>query len=304
MKKILLALALFFVFSLSPVTSQAQLLYRISGKGLEKPSYIVGTYHLAPGSFVDSIPGLHEALASCRQLYGELDMQDALNEDNRAKLEQQQMLPDGTTLSSLLTKDQMERLNALLRKTFGTDMSNPALATQFDRLTPTAVSVTLTLLAYMKKVPQVNPMDLIDGHLQQMAVKQGMTVKGFESVEFQTEVLYGSSLEEQVESLMCLVDNFDDAIEAAEFVTAAYFSQDLDRLQEETDEESEDPCASSAEDNDKLTYERNTNWVKAMPEIMKEAPTFFAVGAAHLCGDKGVLRLLEKEGYKIEGVKK
>ena len=54
----------------------------------------------------------------------------------------------------------------------------------------------------------------------------------------------------------------------------------------------------------RLTYERNTNWVKVMPEIMKEAPTFFAVGAAHLCGDKGVLRLLEKEGYKIEGVKK
>jgi hypothetical protein len=41
-----------------------------------------------------------------------------------------------------------------------------------------------------------------------------------------------------------------------------------------------------------------------MPEIMKHAPTFFAVGAAHLCGDRGVLRLLEQAGYNIEGVKK
>jgi hypothetical protein len=42
----------------------AQLLYKISGNGLEKPSYIVGTYHLAPGNFADSIPGLKDAFAS------------------------------------------------------------------------------------------------------------------------------------------------------------------------------------------------------------------------------------------------
>ena len=30
--------------------AQAQLLYKISGNGLTKPSYIVGTYHLAPAS--------------------------------------------------------------------------------------------------------------------------------------------------------------------------------------------------------------------------------------------------------------
>jgi len=29
----------------------------------------------------------------------------------------------------------------------------------------------------------------------------------------------------------------------------------------------------------------------------------FVVGAAHLCGEKGVLNLLEKAGYTIEGMK-
>lgn len=300
MKKLILTIAVFAVFS----TVNAQLLYKISGNGLETPSYIVGTYHLAPGSFVDSIPGLKEAFAACKQIYGELDMQDALSEENKAKLEKQQLLPEGTTLSSLLDKGQQDRLNALMSKCFGVDMTNPAMAAQFDQLTPTAVAVTLTLVAYMKKVPQINPMDLLDGHLQQMAVKQGMAVKGFETVEFQTEVLYGTPLEKQVVELMCLVDNFDDAIEAAEFVTAAYFSQDLNRLQEEVNEESDGSCATSPEDDARLTSDRNVNWVKVMPEIMKEAPTFFAVGAAHLYGEKGVLRLLEEAGYKIEGVTK
>ena len=56
MKKVIiivLALVVGFAFE-----SHAQILYRISGNGLETPSYIVGTYHLAPASFADSIPGM------------------------------------------------------------------------------------------------------------------------------------------------------------------------------------------------------------------------------------------------------
>ncbi len=44
------------------MSAQAQLLYKISGKGLTKPSYIIGTYHLADVKFVDSIPGLKKAM--------------------------------------------------------------------------------------------------------------------------------------------------------------------------------------------------------------------------------------------------
>lgn len=281
----------------------AQLLYKISGNGLEKPSYIVGTYHLAPGNFADSIPGLKDAFASCKQIYGELDMQDALSNENRDKIEKAQILPEGTTLSSLLTKEQMDRVNALMRETIGADMTNPMLAAQFDKMTPMALSTTLTVFAFIKKSPNFNPMNLLDSHLQLLAQKQGMVIKGLETVDFQVEVLYGSSLEKQVEELMCVVDNFDDVVEMAEFVTAAYFSQDLDQLLDVTNEEGEGPCASSPESNDNLIYNRNANWVKAMPDIMRQAPTFFAVGAAHLCGDRGVLRLLEQAGYKIEGVK-
>ena len=54
-------------------SASAQLLYRISGKGLEKPSYIVGTYHLAPATFVDSIPGARAALDEVEQVCGEVD---------------------------------------------------------------------------------------------------------------------------------------------------------------------------------------------------------------------------------------
>ena len=59
MKKLFFTLILMLAIASS---ASAQLLYRITGKGLEKPSYIVGTYHLAPATFVDSISGAKAAL--------------------------------------------------------------------------------------------------------------------------------------------------------------------------------------------------------------------------------------------------
>lgn len=304
MKKYSWAIALISIFNFGFSNSQAQLLYRISGNGLEKPSYIVGTYHLAPASFADSIPGLREAFAATEQVYGEVDMLETLKPENAAKLQAAMMLPEGTTISSLLSKEQMERLNAVMRELMGVDMNNEGVAEQLDRLSPMVLETQLTLLVYMKNIVGLDPADLIDTYFQREAVKCGKAILGFETADFQMEILYGAPVDKQVEDLMCFVDNFKEGVEMAEFITAAYFSQDLEMLEEIKLEEQEGACAGKPEDNDKLIYDRNANWVKAMPSIMSDKPTFFAVGAFHLCGDRGVLRLLEANGYKIEPVKK
>lgn len=284
--------------------AQAQLLYKISGNGLTKPSYIVGTYHLAPASFADSIPGLRAAFDATEQVCGEVDMLETLKPENSAKMQESMVLPEGKTISSLLDKNQMERLNALLRELMGMDMNNEALAKQLDQLAPMVLETQLTLLVYMKNIEGLNPYDLIDTYFQREATKTGKAIKGFETSDFQMEILYGAPLEEQVKGLMCFVDHYQEAVEMADFITAAYFAQDLEQLEELNLEEQEGSCASNPEDNEKLLYGRNANWVKAMPGIMKEKATFFAVGAFHLCGERGVLKMLEAEGYKIEAVKK
>lgn len=38
--------------------AQAQLLWKVSGNGLDRPSYVFGTHHLAPLSIKDSIASL------------------------------------------------------------------------------------------------------------------------------------------------------------------------------------------------------------------------------------------------------
>lgn len=283
--------------------SQAQILYRISGKSLEKPSYIVGTYHLAPASFADSIPGMKTAIEGTQQVCGELDMMDAFKPENAARLMQSQMLPEGTTLSSLLTAEQLERLNKLLLDVMGSNLNDEAFAAQIDKMTPAALSTTLSLSSYMKKVESFNPIELIDNYFQMLALQNGKAVKGFETVDFQMGVLFGAPLEKQVNDLMCMVDHFKDTEEMVDLITTAYFSQNLTQIEEAMEQESKIDCGTTEEDEDILINNRNRNWVELMPDMMAEQPTLFVVGAGHLCGEKGVLKLLEKAGYTIEGMK-
>ena len=299
-KNFLLVITLIASFTFN---AQSQILYRISGKGLESPSYIVGTYHLAPASFADSIPGLRTAIEETRQVCGELDLMDAFKPENASRLLQSQMLPEGVTLSSLLTADQLSRLNALLLEVLGSNLEDEAFAAQMEKMKPVALSTSLSLATYMKRDQSFNPMELLDNYFQMLALQSGKSVKGFETVDFQMEVLYGSDLPKQVNDLMCMVDHFEESASLVDRITAAYFSQDLHQLEVILEEETEGECAGSPEDEAALLDNRNHNWVTMMPDMMAEQPTLFVVGAGHLCGEQGVLKLLEGLGYTVEGMK-
>lgn len=299
-KAIIIVLALVVGFAFK---THAQLLYRISGNGLESPSFIVGTYHLAPASFADSIPGMRQAIEATSQVCGELDMMDAFKPENAARMLQSQMLPEGVTLSSLLTSEQRMRLNALLLEVLGTNLDDEGYAAQVEKMKPVALSTTLSLAAYMKKTQSFNPMELIDSYFQVLALQNGKSVKGFETVDFQMGVLYGAELPKQVDDLMCMVDHFEESTKLVDRITDAYFSQDLQQLEAVLEEEYNGECGGSPEDEATLIDNRNRNWIKIMPEIMAEQPTLFAVGAGHLCGEQGVLKLLEGLGFVVEGVK-
>ena len=254
MRKIILLTA---VIIASVTYSQAQILYRISGKGLKSPSYIVGTYHLAPSSFADSIPGMRQAVEQTNQVCGELDMMDAFKPENTAKLLKAQMLPEGTTLSSLLTAEQLERLNALLLDVMGSNLNDETFAAQMDKMTPAALSTTLSLQSYIKRTESFNPMELIDNYFQMLALQNGKAIKGFETVDFQMGILFGESLEKQVNDLMCMVDHFEETDEMVNRITTAYFSQNLKQIEEAMEEESKVECGTTDEDEDRLINKNN-----------------------------------------------
>jgi len=57
----------------------------------------------------------------------------------------------------------------------------------------------------------------------------------------------------------------------------------------------------AAKMSDLLIYQRNNEMVKKIDEMLKgKEKVFVVVGAAHLVGDKGVLKQLEAKNYKVE----
>ena len=298
---------LFFtlMFMGATLCASAQLLYRISGKDLPTPSYIVGTYHLANVAFVDSIPGIRQAMADCQQVYGELIIDEMQSPDTLAMMQQAMLLPEGMTLDKLLTAEEMNRLNAYMKSLLGMDMTNPMIAQEMGKWTPSALSTTLSSLSYLKKTSGFDPQNQFDNYFQKEAFKQGKNVGGLETTLFQLNMLFKSqTLERQKELLMCQVDNVAFMDEMTDGVIRAFYAQDLNAIMEAMDEKMHNSCDGRPEEEDALIYNRNADWVTKMPALMAAKPTLFAVGAAHLPGEKGVLNLLRQAGYKVEGVTK
>lgn len=299
MKKLISALLLL----IAATGVNAQLLWKISGNGLQKPSYIVGTYHLAPVSFADSIPGLKDALASTEQVYGEVIMADMTSPENMTKVQAAMMLPEGQTLDKLYTADEMARINALLKNILGADMTNPMIAQQLGRLTPQALQTQLGILMYLKTHTGFNPNETFDGYFQKEATTKNKAVGGLETIDFQINTLFkGMSMERQKELLLCLADNQEFNMEQTENVVKAFFAQDLEGIEKAMDAKMNNTCDGTPAEKDMLINNRNAEWIKQMPGIMKQKSTFFAVGAGHLPGDKGVLALLKKAGYTVESI--
>lgn len=289
---------------IAAIGMQAQLLWKVTGNGLEKPSYIVGTYHLAPGTFADNIKGAKDALESAEQVYGEVVATDLNDAGKLMAMQAAMMLPEGQTLDKLLNTDEMNRLNAGMKVLFGMDMTNPMLEQQVNKLSPQALLTQLTLISYMKKTPGFDLANTIDNYFQKEAMAKGKTTGGLETMEQQVEILFKSStLERQKELLMCFIDNMEMNEKLTDMVTKGYFSQDMKLLKEATDMKYNSSCDATQKEEDRLIYGRNAEWVKAMPTIMKDKSTLFAVGAAHLIGEKGILELLKKAGYTVEAVK-
>lgn len=282
-------------------SANAQLLYRISGNGLDKPSYIVGTYHLAPASFVDDIEGAREAMAAVEQVYGEVDMQSAAA--GQMAMLQAMMLPEGESIVDMFSAEEMERINAYMRNILGVDFNNAMIANQMGRFRPSVLAMQLMVMQYMKMTPDFDAMNLIDDYFQKEARKAGKSVGGFETAEFQINLLYGSkTVEEEREELLELVDNNAEVLEEMQKMTDAYFSFDMKSINRLTAAELKSGHM-SAEEFAAMITDRNRRWVEAMPQIMQEASTLFVVGAGHLPGDEGVVSLLKAAGYKVKPVK-
>ena len=290
-----------FICLFLAVSSSAQLLWRISGRDLEKPSYLFGTYHLASLSVLDSIEGVMPAIRSVDKVYGEVVASDMLDSDTLVSVAQRLILPGDTELADLLAPQEFSIVEAFLNENLGLILADINMAKMF----PVALTNQITVFAAAKGIPGYNPSNPLDAGIQALAKQLGKDVGGLESVSFQMDLMVSQPLKRQAEQLVCTVESFDSLVVQSKRLTDAYYSQDLLLIEALMIGDGVDSaCDYTQEEKDAIINERNKAWLRKMPGIMESGSTLFAVGAGHLAGSDGLIALLVDAGYDVEPVEK
>lgn len=294
MKKIsLTACALIALIVLCACPAKAQLLWKVEKPGSEKISYLLGTHHFAPLEILDSIKGLDEAVNSVDKLYGEIDM--SLMRDPAAMISMQQnmLAPADSTLDKIYSVQELDSIGRVwTRVTKGMVPLQSVYS-----LKPAALSSQLVVLLMMDKFPKKNPAEPgIDEMMQLWAKEAGKEVAGLESTEFQMQMLYGTPISEQRENLLNAVrDGGAKEIETALLVTDKYLSRDIDEIGKVM----LDIDTYTADNNERLVFSRNDNWVKILVDEMPQRSLMVVVGAGHLPTERGLIAQLRKAGFTV-----
>ena len=326
MKRILTILAL----SLLCLISNAQLVWKISGNGTKKPSYILGTHHGCPFTYCDSIPGLMKAFDKVDNIIGEINMIELaeMSPERMQKMQAMMMMPADTSLLSLFNKEETVKVNAWLIKELGANLemlsmmmpTDTSLLSLFNEeetaevnawlmkemganlemlsmMNPMTIMVTVQNKVMMEVIPDVADMTTIDKYMQTLGQSKGKTIGELETADYQMELLYGNSLEEQADALLEMID-LGNSKELMIQLTDAYKSQNLDTLWEIFQEQM------TGYEYDAIVKVRNLNWEKQMKELLPRQTTLFVVGAGYLPGEFGMINLLREAGYKVKPVKR
>ena len=289
MKRILTLLAL----SLLCLTSNAQLVWKISGNGIKKPSYILGTHHGCPFNYCDSIPGLMKAFDKVDNIIGEINMIEfsEMSPERMQKMQAMMMMPADTSLPSLFSTEEAAKVNEWLGKKMGASLE------MLSVMKPMTIMVTVQNKEMMEVIPEIATMTTIDKYMQTLGQRKGKTIGELETADYQMELLYGNSLEEQADALLEMIDH-GDSKGLLQQLTNAYKSQNLDTLWKVFQEQM------TGYEYDAIVKVRNLNWEKQMKELLPKQSTLFVVGAGHLPGESGMINLLREAGFKVKPVKK
>lgn len=204
-----------------------------------------------------------------------------LNERKTVPNSRQFLLPDGKTLSDFLRPEQFQKLERILRKTTGIELTSVEYFQPF--LIQSLVSEALL---------RQDELTSLDEHLFNYAQKHEVPTIGIESYASQLAVLDQMSVEEQLKNLLEIGRNIRSYRRNLIDLRERYVRQDIHGLYRKT-------RRSSGNGRRLLLYDRNRRMADRITELANEKSVFVAIGAAHLAGRFGVLRYLKQANFTL-----
>lgn len=262
------------------------LLWEISGKGLKQPSFLYGTIHIIDSKDFFFPAGTLGAFDQSSKVFFEINMAEMNDMSKLMPLLQKAFMTDGLTLKDLipeheykLVKDHFDKLGLPI---FFLEKIKPLFLTAFAS-------------------GDINPGDLQSGKIKsyemefsEMATDSGKETGGLETVEFQLSLFDSIPYVEQAKMLVESIKSNDTENDEFKNIVKIYKNQDIEGMHSMMQE---DDGIRAYEDI--LLSKRNRSWIPTITSEIMEKTCFIAVGAGHLGGPNGVIKLLRKEGYTV-----
>lgn len=269
-----------------PSDAPTSILYEITGGGIARPSYLLGTIHVSCAADIVPISAIEPFIDKTDQMLMELDLDDPAELKYIAG---NVMIPNGKTIADHLSPEELAKVDAMTTSVLG----YPASAVK--TLKPWVLAV---LIMTSPKTIGCEP-EKYDLSLVQKAVEKKRPVIGLETAAAQLALFDTKPIATQAKELYKMSLDLEKWVNQLKDVRKAYRSRDVEKLFELISEQMKE----DKELAERMLDKRNAAWIDKIATHVRSKSTFIAVGAGHLGGKKGLISLLRSRGYEIRPVK-
>ena len=259
--------------------------------------YMMGTIHLGDEEVMNMPDYFESTFAKCDALAVECDT-------SKSDLDLTSIIgfvyTDGSTIKDHVKEDDYKKAVEILS---GSSYYNSV----YNYVKP----IMWLSLAEIEAASRVGLTDKygVDSILISRAYKENKSVLEVEGSAFQTKVI--SSISDEIQEMlfheMAITDNYiEEMVKEMDELYNDWKSGNEVESDDELDSETsitEEQQKMIDEYNKIMLHDRNKGMVDKIESYIKEGKkVFFAVGAAHFYGEKGIIKLLENKGYTVRAL--
>lgn len=268
---------IFFHYSKSKILS---LLWQISTPQLPTPSYILGTMHIQPKKNPNWKTSFEEYIAQCDSFATEFNLEEV----DANLIAEYAQIPNNQSLADFIPSKKIAKLERIFLK---------SARLPFRGLLHTK-PLFITNLLTEKMLTDDNSIAM-DSDLFQMAKAMGKDCTGIETFAEQLVVLNKIPLDYQIKSLLKIGKNISQFRKGLKRMFSIYEEGDVQKIHKIA-------TKGVGKMRKLMLYRRNEIMADRIFEKIYKKSIFCAIGAGHLGGKQGVLRLLKRKGFTVKPV--
>ncbi len=257
-------------------------------KGKSNAVYLIGSIHLLDKSAYPLPAAMEAAYNNSPNLVFELNLDSSATRQAQTFIFSKAVFRNGQTLQSVLP-----------HRTFHlTDSIAASLGMPIQKLAmfkPWMVSVSLMMLKLQKL--GFNPNYGLDRYFFTKGKKDGKRLLNFETLKEQIGFIDNLPLTLQQEMIVQMADEFETLQTEMDKMVSAWKTGDVATLETLTFKSFETVPELKA----KLLVQRNKRWFKRITSFLQDSQNYcIVVGVGHMIGPDGLVRMLQKAGFKVE----